>query len=101
MVPNIIIGNCQCVIVREWGGTQKTGETIKPFLICFTPVYGVEDAFNDAFQGSIHKNDSYTMLPTLKKMHGTAWKLIGDYVAEVAPAWDISIPKTAQGVACP
>ena len=63
--------------------------------------YGVEDAFNDAFQGSIHKNDSYTMLPTLKKMHGTAWKLIGDYVAEVAPVWDISIPKTAQGVACP
>ena len=63
--------------------------------------YGVEDAFNDAFQGSIHKNDSYTMLPTLKKMHGTAWKLIGDYVAEVAPVWDISIPKTAHGVACP
>lgn len=35
--------------------------------------------------------------PTLKKMHDTAWKLVGDYVAETAPSWDISIPKSAQG----
>ena len=36
-------------------------------------------------------------LVSLQKMHDTAWKLVGDYVAEVVPTWDISPQKSAQG----
>jgi len=35
---------------------------------------------------------------TLQKMHGTAWKLVGDYVAENTPTWDMTPSKTAQGL---
>ena len=32
-----------------------------------------------------------------KKMHGTAWKLVNDFVQEAIPVWDVTLPKSAQG----
>lgn len=40
-----------------------------------------------------------TLVETIpwQKMHGTAWRLISEFVGESLPTWDISLPKTAQG----
>lgn len=32
-------------------------------------------------------------------MHHTAWRLVGDFVGETVPTWDVSLPKTVQGLA--
>lgn len=33
----------------------------------------------------------------LQKMHGTAWRLVSDFVTETLPTWDVTVAKTAQG----